>query len=292
MQRKPDWLKVPSARNQVHDQVFSLIRHLSLHTVCEEANCPNRGECYSSGTATFLLLGDRCTRQCKFCNVTKLPPGELDPEEPKHIAEAVKTLQLQYVVLTSVTRDDLADGGASVFAYSLYEIRKFKPNLPVEVLIPDLQGNVEALKMILDANPTVLNHNIETVPSLYEEVRPIANYQRSLSVLENAKHLRPDILTKSGMMLGLGETENEILSVLQDLCSVKCDLMVIGQYLSPSNQHRPISRYVPPDEFAYYRQKAMEYGFRGVISAPLARSSYQAMKMIPSSERSLDETNH
>lgn len=279
-QRKPEWLKVPNARNQIHDQVFSLIRHLSLHTVCEEANCPNRGECYSNGTATFLLMGDRCTRQCKFCNVTKLTPMKLDPDEPKHIAEAVKTLKLQYVVLTSVTRDDLMDGGASVFAESLREIRHLMPNLPVEVLIPDLQGDINALKTILDANPTVLNHNIETVPSLYEEVRPIANYQRSLSVLEKTKQLRPDILTKSGMMLGLGETKEEILSVLRDLRQIGCNLMVIGQYLPPSQHHRPLSRYVTPDEFEYFRLKGLEYGFNGVISSPLARSSYHAMKMI------------
>jgi lipoic acid synthetase len=280
MIRKPDWLKVPNTRNQTHDQVFSLIKHLSLHTVCEEANCPNRGECFSSGTATFLLMGNRCTRQCTFCNVTKEAPEKLDPDEPKHIAEAVETLNLHYVVLTSVTRDDLPDGGAGVFAESIREIHKRKPDLPVEVLIPDLQGNTEALKVVLDANPAVLNHNIETVPSLYSSVRPIANYERSLQVLENAKKMHPTIFTKSGMMLGLGETEIEILSVLKDLRKVACDLMVIGQYLPPSQRHRPLTRYVSPVEFEYYKQKALEYGFKEVIASPLARSSYKAIKML------------
>ena len=281
MIRKPDWLKVPYARNQTHDQVFSLIRHLSLHTVCEEANCPNRGECFSSGTATFLLMGNHCTRQCTFCNVTKEAPEKLDPNEPKHIAEAVETLNLQYVVLTSVTRDDLPDGGACVFAESIREIHKLKPDLPVEVLIPDLQGNTEALKVVLDAYPVVLNHNVETIPSLYSSVRPIANYERSLHVLENAKKIQPTILTKSGMMLGFGETEDEVLSVLKDLRRVDCDLMVIGQYLPPSQLHRSLARYISPDEFEHYRQKAIEFGFKEVISSPLARSSYKAMKMLP-----------
>lgn len=283
MIRKPEWLKVPYTRNQKHDQVFSLIRHLSLHTVCEEANCPNRGECFSSGTATFLLLGDKCTRQCTFCNVTKEKPSLLDPLEPEHIAEAVDTLGLQYVVLTSVTRDDLADGGASVFASSLNEIHKRKPDLPVEVLIPDFQGSWDALKIVMDAHPAVLNHNVETVPSLYASVRPIANYQRSLDVLESAKKMNPSVLTKSGIMLGLGETKSEVLSVLHDLHQIGCDLMVIGQYLPPSQHHRPLDRYVTPEEFAYYKEKALAIGFKEAISSPLARSSYKAIKMLSKS---------
>ena len=275
---KPDWFKVPANRGTENEAVMALLRSLGLHTVCEEANCPNCGECFGRKTATFMILGNQCTRNCRFCVVSKGSPQLVDPDEPAHVAEAVKQLGLRHVVITSVTRDDLPDGGAAHFASSIRAIREASPLDPpvVEVLIPDLQGNWDALQLIIDVVPEVINHNIETVPRLYPTVRPEASYQRSLALLAEVKARHASILTKSGIMVGLGETEAEVLDVMQDLRDVGCDLLTIGQYLAPSKNHHPVIEYIHPDQFAFYREAAEKAGFRHVASGPLVRSSYQA----------------
>jgi lipoic acid synthetase len=262
-----------------YEKIRQLLKSHDLTTVCREAKCPNQFECYGKGTATFMILGERCTRNCRFCAVGHQPEGPPDPEEPERVAEAVVILGLRYAVVTSVTRDDLADGGASLFAETIRTIRKRSPKTLVEVLIPDLQGNWQALQEILDAGPDVLNHNIETVSALYPEVRPQAEYRRSLELLRQAKIITPQTPTKSGIMLGFGETHAEIVQTWRDLLTAGCNILTMGQYLQPSSEHLPVKRFLPPEEFAELEFEALALGFAGVASAPFVRSSYQAEKL-------------
>ncbi len=275
--RHPTWIKarMPSGGN--YAELKKLMRDLQLHTVCEEARCPNIGECWNSRTATFMILGDVCTRRCMFCAVKKgAPGGVVDTDEPRRLGEAVGYLKLNHIVITSVNRDDLADGGASVFAECIAEARKHRPGCTVEVLIPDLEGNWNALAVIVRAHPEVLNHNTETVSRLYRRVRPYANYQQTLNLLRIGKQLDTQILTKSGLMVGLGETVTELLETMQDIRNTECDILTIGQYLSPSPRHLPIQRYYTPEEFEELKEAGLEMGFRHVESGPLVRSSYHA----------------
>jgi lipoic acid synthetase len=275
--RHPSWIKarIPGGGN--YAELKKLMRDLQLHTVCEEARCPNIGECWNSRTATFMILGDVCTRRCMFCAVKKGAPGGIvDTDEPRRLGEAVGYLKLKHIVITSVNRDDLTDGGASVFAECIAEARKHRPGCTVEVLIPDLEGNWEALEVIVQARPEVLNHNTETVSRLYRRVRPYANYEQTLTLLQVSKQLDAEMLTKSGLMVGLGETVTELLETMQDIRNTGCDILTIGQYLSPSSQHLPIQRYYTPEEFDELREAGMEMGFRHVESGPLVRSSYHA----------------
>jgi lipoic acid synthetase len=274
--RLPPWLKVKVSFDAKYRATMAVIREQNLHTVCQEAGCPNRGPCFASGTATFLILGDICTRSCRFCGVAKGKPAGLDSKEPERVAEAVRQLQLEYAVITSVTRDDLPDGGASAFAAMIAAIRNAAPKTKVEVLTPDFKGNQEALQMIAAARPDVFNHNLETVARLYPAVRPEADYRRSLQVLAGMKSLLPETFTKSGLMVGLGETRNEVLQSLRDLRSVACDLLTIGQYLAPSPQHYPVAEFILPEVFKEHEQIALKMGFRGVAAGPLVRSSYRA----------------
>jgi len=253
---------------------------MELHTVCEEARCPNIGECWEERTATFMILGNICTRRCAFCAVTKGMPTGLDEDEHKRIGRAVTYLNLRHVVITSVTRDDVADGGASIFARCIEESLFLNPDCSVEVLIPDFQGDINALARVLDAKPDVLNHNVETVKRLYKPVRPEADYNRSITLLARAKEPNADILTKSGLMVGLGETVAEILETMQDLRDAKCDILTIGQYLAPSRQHLPIARYYHPEEFDELREAGEEMGYLHVESGPLVRSSYHARQQL------------
>lgn len=253
-----------------------LIQSNCLTTVCQEAKCPNQFECFSKGTATFMILGERCTRNCGFCAVSSNPLGAPDPKEPSRVAEAVTSLGLKYAVITSVTRDDLSDGGASHFIETIKEVRKQSPGTRIELLIPDLQGNREALCGILEAGPDVLNHNLETVPRLYPRVRPEAIYERSLQLLSRAKEFSPDIPTKSGVMLGLGETMDELRATMADLLKNDCDILTLGQYLQPSSAHLPVERFVSPEEFEVLREEALKLGFKGVASSPTVRSSFEA----------------
>ncbi|MEL7602456.1 MAG: lipoyl synthase [Bacillota bacterium] len=276
--RKPEWLRASINASAQSAQVIRLLRSLSLHTVCEEANCPNRGECFRRQTATFMILGNHCTRNCTFCTVTKQPPHAVDPDEPRHVAAAVKELNLRHVVITSVTRDDLPDGGARHFADVIQAIKnELRDAAPIiEVLIPDFQGNADALSTVIEAEPNIINHNIETIPSLYAEVRPMAVYARSLELLANVKQAAPHIYTKSGIMVGLGETHAQVLETLLDLRKAGCDILTIGQYLAPSKMHHPVMAYVTPEEFSQYKKEAEDMGFLFVASAPLVRSSYMA----------------
>lgn len=257
-------------------QVRRIMRSLSLHTICEEGNCPNLIECFGQQTASFMILGKFCTRNCTFCNVAKKAPLPIDKAEAQQVAFAAKALKLQHVVVTSVTRDDLSDGGAAQFAATIAELQALGQGMTVEVLIPDFQGDREALRTVVEAKPEIINHNLETAPRLYPNVRPMANYRRSLDLLQRVKELGGGILTKSGIMLGLGELEQEVLDVLADLRRVKCDLITIGQYLAPSSQHHPVKEYITPEKFAYYESVAMQMGFRHAFSGPLVRSSYHA----------------
>ena len=274
--RHPHWIKarIPSGPN--YGDLKRLMRSLNLHTVCEEARCPNIGECWESRTATFMILGDVCTRRCMFCAVTKGKPSGVDTDEPRRLGEAVGHLKLKHVVITSVNRDDLPDGGASIFAACIHESRRHSPGCSVEVLIPDLEGNWEALETIIDAKPDVLNHNTETVPRLYRRARPQANYQRSLELLRQSKAMDAAMLTKSGLMVGLGESIDELLQTMRDICDTGCDILTVGQYLSPTKRHLPIQRYYTPEEFEELKQAGLEMGFRHVESGPLVRSSYHA----------------
>src|SRR5947208_9410885 len=258
------------------------MREGRLHTVCEEAHCPNIGECWEAGTATFMILGDTCTRACGFCAVKTGRPGALDRLEPMRVANAVREVDLTHAVVTSVNRDDEADGGASIFAATIRWIRRLAPETSVEVLIPDFMGNWDALATIMAARPEILNHNTETVPRLYRRVRPKARYERSLELLERAKALAPDRPTKSGLMLGLGETRAELVEVFADLRAVGCDVLTLGQYLQPTPKHLPIVRYVPPEEFAALRTEALALGFPHVEAGPLVRSSYHAREPVDS----------
>ncbi len=271
---KPKWLKVklPSGDNAV--SVRQLLKNEKLHTVCQSARCPNIGECWSRRTATFMIMGDVCTRNCRFCAVVGGKPTTLDADEPNRVADAVKTLQLRYAVITSVTRDDLPDGGASHFAETIHAVRAAQPNCKIEVLIPDFRGAAGALKTVLDADPDVLNHNIETVPRLYPRARPMADYQQSLTLLNRAAEM--GARTKSGLMVGFGETAEEIEQVMRDLLKHQCQMLTIGQYLQPTKQHLPVDRYVTPEEFAEFENKGLEMGFEHIESGPLVRSSYHA----------------
>lgn len=274
--RRPEWLRVPPRENPAYHELKRLMRQARLHTVCEEANCPNIGDCWGHRTATFLILGDTCTRACRFCNVRSGRPAPPDPDEPRRVAEAVRTLGLRHAVVTSVTRDDLPDGGASVFAAVIREIRALNPGCTVEVLIPDFQGDLKALQVVMEARPDVLNHNVETVPRLFPRVQPRNRYEWTLSILENARRMAPDVWTKSGLMVGLGETPEEVLAVMADLRAVGVDILTIGQYLQPTRHHLPIARYYTPEEFEEFRRRGLEMGFRWVESGPLVRSSFHA----------------
>ena len=277
-ERKPEWLKVRFPGGERYQRLKSLMRENALHTVCEEAHCPNVGECWNAGTATFMILGDVCTRSCGFCAVTTGRPGEIDQMEPYRVARAVRTLGLDYVVITSVNRDDVVSGGAEVFAACIRAIRHDDASVRVEVLIPDFKGNWDALREVVEARPFVLNHNIESVPRLYRQVRPQARYDRSLELIRRAKELAPDMLTKSGFMVGLGETRDELFAVMRDLRAHGCDIVTIGQYLRPSKQHLPVERYYDPSEYQAFRDYGAELGFTHVEAGPLVRSSYHAEK--------------
>lgn len=276
---KPHWLKRRIPSGKTYQSVQQILKTHSLHTVCQEAACPNLGECFSSGTATFLILGDRCTRDCRFCAVAHGPKGEPDCDEPQHVAEAVDRLGLRYVVITSVTRDDLDDGGAGHFADTIQAIRQRTPATRIEVLIPDFQGSLSALQKVVATRPDVLNHNLETVLRLYALVRPGADYQRSLQLLRRVGELEPDIALKSGLMLGLGEKRIEVEGVLKDLLQVGCGLLTLGQYLQPSANHLLVKKYITPAEFDRWRTIAIELGFQGVAAGPFVRSSYQAHEL-------------
>ena len=289
--RRPPWLRVPPRTGESYHWLKRLMRSKSLHTVCEEAHCPNIGECWGHRTATFLILGDTCTRNCRFCNVRTGRPAPPDPDEPMLVAQAVQAMGLQHAVITSVDRDDLPDGGASVFADVIRAIRAIhhvtrvtdadvpeqtRPACTVEVLIPDFRGRIEDLAVVMDARPDVLNHNVETVPRLFRTVQPQCRYEWSLAVLTNAKRLWPPAITKSGLMVGLGETVDEVLAVMHDLRQVEVDILTIGQYLQPTREHLPIARYYTPEEFDMFRERGYAMGFRWVESGPLVRSSYNA----------------
>ncbi len=274
---KPNWLRVKAPQWQRVGNVKEILRDLSLNTVCEEASCPNIGECFQAKTATFLIMGPACTRACPYCDIDfEKKPLPLDRTEPFRLAEAVKRLKLNHVVITSVNRDDLPDGGASQFVRCIEEVRSISPNTTIEVLIPDLCGNWEALKLILTAKPEVLNHNTETIPRLYRRVRPQGNYQRSLELLQRTRQLAPWIYTKSGIMVGLGETDAEVREVMENLRAVDCDILTIGQYLQPSQQHLGVKEFVTPQQFDAWKEFGESIGFLQVVSSPLTRSSYHA----------------
>jgi lipoic acid synthetase len=273
---KPEWLKVRAPGSPSYSRLKALMRELNLHTVCEEAQCPNIGECWNHGTATFMILGDLCTRACAYCAVSHGRPAAVDGAEPARVADAIRTLGLHYVVITSVDRDDLDDGGASIFADTIRETRARAPGCRVEVLIPDFQGNETALRAVLDARPDVLNHNTETVPRLYRMARSGGRYTRTLELLDRSRRYAPDIPTKSGLMVGLGEERDELVATIKDLREVGCGILTIGQYLRPSAGHAPMARYYHPDEFRKLKQVALDCGFVHVESGPLVRSSYHA----------------
>ena len=275
-QPKPAWLKARAPMGENFHHLKKLARGLGLHTVCESAQCPNIGECWNYGTATFMLLGDICTRRCGFCAVPKGKPQPIDYQEPRRVAEAVAALRVKHAVITSVNRDDDQLGGARIFAETIRQVRELRPECRVEVLIPDFQGFDEPLRIVLDAEPDVLNHNTETVPRLYRAVRSGARYRRTLDLLEKAKRLSPEIVTKSGVMVGLGEDMGELIEVFRDLGERKVDILTVGQYLRPSRDHLPVARFYPPEEFRLLKQEALRFGFRHVESGPLVRSSYHA----------------
>ncbi|MEI7884665.1 MAG: lipoyl synthase [Clostridia bacterium] len=273
--RKPEWLKIAKGAPRCGHVNEILVRH-HLNTVCEQAGCPNRGECYKSGTATFMLLGKNCTRNCRFCKVTKDSPEQLDPHEPLNVAKAVAEMQISHAVITSVTRDDLEDGGAEHFAKTILAIRELSPSTTIEVLIPDFEGNEQALRLVVNAKPEIINHNVETVPALYPDVRPMAIFNRSLELLGLVKKIDDSIITKSGLMVGLGETATQVAELLHSLRSVNCDIVTIGQYLQPSKEHLQLVEYIRPDQFKKYEELAYKLGFKYVASGPLVRSSYHA----------------
>lgn len=278
--QKPDWLKIKIPAGEAFVEVQNLVRSEHLHTVCSSARCPNLGECWANRTATFMILGDVCTRNCSFCAVAAGSPLPLDPDEPQRVARSVLKLGLKYAVITSVTRDDLPDGGAAHFAATIEAIRETSPFCRVEVLIPDFQGDEKALQTVIAASPDVLNHNLETVPSLYSEIRPQADYRRSLTLLQRANSA--GLRTKTGLMLGLGETEKEVRRVLEEVLAVGCRLLTLGQYLQPTKKHHPVVRYVTPEEFTSWAQFGEKIGFDHVEAGPLVRSSYQAHRQVES----------
>lgn len=274
---KPDWLRVKAPQWERVGNVKEILRDLALNTVCEEASCPNIGECFKAGTATFLIMGPACTRACPYCDIDfEKKPKPLDPTEPERLAEAVRRMRLNHVVITSVNRDDLPDGGASQFIRCIQAIRSTSPNTTIEVLIPDLCGNWDALELILQAQPEVLNHNTETVPRLYRRVRPQGNYDRTIELLQRSRSLAPSTYTKSGLMVGLGETDTEIRQAMQDLRAVDCDILTLGQYLQPSQKHLKVDSFIPPEQFDAWKEFGESIGFLQVVSSPLTRSSYHA----------------
>lgn len=275
--KKPDWIRVRMKNPGEVARIKGLLREQKLHTVCEEASCPNLAECFGGGTATFMIMGDICTRRCPFCDVAHGRPNTLDADEPRHLAETVANLKLKYVVVTSVDRDDLKDGGAQHFVDCITEVRAMNPATKIEILVPDFRGRMDiALRLISECPPDVFNHNIETVPRLYKAMRPGSDYQHSLTLLKRFKQERPDITTKCGLMVGIGETEEEVMSLLDDLKAHDVDLVTIGQYLQPSKTHAPVERFVHPDEFARYAAYGQALGFRNIASGPMVRSSYHA----------------
>ena len=276
--RRPVWLKVRAPGGENFARIRAMMRSKKLHTVCEEAHCPNIGECWQDGTATFIILGDTCTRSCGFCAIKTGAPGFTNPNEPFEVADAVKQMGIKHVVITSVNRDELEDQGSNIWAQTITEVKKQNPGIKVEVLIPDFKGDTDCLQRVLDAMPDVLNHNVETVPRLYQTVRPQAKYQRSLNVLEYSK--QKNFITKTGIMVGIGETFEEVIEVMKDLRAVNVDIMTIGQYLQPTPKHLPVDRYVTPDEFADYERIGLEMGFKFIESGPLVRSSYHAAKHV------------
>ena len=277
--RLPEWVKRTVLNTEENRGVRAILKDGKLNTICESGRCPNKGECWARGTATFLLMGPLCTRTCKFCSVNKGLPGPLDQEEPERVAEAARKMGLRHVVLTSVNRDDLPDQGANHFAGTIAALKKAIPGVNVEVLTPDFQGRRDCIEIVLAAKPVVFNHNIETVPRLYRQVRPGSKYKRSLDVLAMAKEISADIPTKSGLMLGLGETEEEVKAVLADMRAIDCDFLTLGQYLRPSREQLPVRKYVTPEEFALLGQYAWSVGFKMVHSGPLVRSSYHAEEL-------------
>lgn len=291
-ERRPDWLKVRLPHGEHYAQLKGLLRAQSLHTVCEEAHCPNMGECWENLTATYMILGNICTRSCAFCAVTTGRPTELDLLEPERVAQAAKAVGLKHVVVTSVDRDDLKDGGADIFARTIAALRSELPECGIEVLTPDFKGDRDAISTVVRAHPDIFNHNVETVPRLYRTVRPQAKYRRSLDLLRQSKEEDDSIYTKSGVMVGLGETWDEIIAVLADLRDVGVDIVTIGQYLRPSKDHHPLLRYYTPAEFAEFKRLGLEMGFRHVESGPLVRSSYHAHEQLPPKKpRTLDSDN-
>lgn len=275
----PHWLRPAAPKGPQLATLGRRLVEMGVHTVCQSARCPNIGECFGQGNATFLILGDTCTRDCRFCAVDHGPPAPLDPDEPTRVAKAARVLGLHYIVVTSVTRDDLPDGGAGQFAATIAALRERLPEAQVEVLVPDFRGSVEAVGTVLAARPHLFGHNVETVPRLYPQVRPQADYSRSLEVLRAARRLAPEVMTKSGLMVGLGESENEVVAVLRDLREAGASAVTIGQYLQPSRAQLPVVEYVPPPVFARYRRAARELGFPHVLSGPLVRSSYHAAEL-------------
>ncbi|WMM24866.1 lipoyl synthase [Tissierella sp. MB52-C2] len=274
--RKPEWIRVKMQGGDVSKKVDSLLSDLSLNTVCDEANCPNRMECFARGTATFMILGRNCTRNCTFCNVTREMPDKVNLKEPESVAKAVEKLNLKHAVITSVTRDDLPDQGANQFANVVKEIRERTPKVTIELLIPDMQGEKELIDIIIDSEPNILNHNVETVPELYDEVRPMAIFERSLELLDYVKKRKPNMRTKSGMMLGLGETKEQVIDTFKKLREVDCDMLTLGQYLQPTTSHIEVVEYITPEQFEEYKEIALSMGFERVASSPLTRSSYYA----------------
>jgi len=277
--QKPPWLRRRLPTGPEYERVRDILKKSRLHTVCQEAKCPNIWECFSQGTSTFLVMGSCCTRNCRFCAIAHGSPFAIDPKEPSRVADAIRDMGLSYAVITSVTRDDLPDGGAAHFAETIREIHSRMTGTCIEVLIPDFQGNLNAIQTVIKANPNVLNHNLETIPRLYPPVRPGAVYHRSLDLLNKAKQTDPSLPTKSGLMLGLGETPKEIEKTLQDLLDSGCDLLTLGQYLQPSKEHLPVERFVSPEEFDYWKETALEMGFSAVASGPLVRSSFHAKEL-------------
>lgn len=278
--RFPDWLKKKPINVEKVHKIKSLLRKLKINTVCELARCPNIGECFSKPTATFIILGNRCTRNCMFCNIKNDPPEPPDFDEPDRVAAATKALELKHVVITSVTRDDLADGGAYHFAQTLYQVKEQNKGITTEVLVPDFMGMSKAIRTVIDQEPTIFNHNIETVPRLYQQIRQKANYERSLKVLRMVKKMEPSIKTKSGLMLGLAEREDEVVQVMKDLMTIRCDILTIGQYLQPSKDHLCVQEYIKPEQFLKYKETALNLGFQHVESAPFVRSSYNAENVL------------
>jgi len=278
--RRPPWIRVKMDLSGDYQEVNRILKDESLHTVCEEAMCPNQSECWGAGTATFLLLGDVCTRSCKFCDIKHGKPGVLDWNEPERTARSIQKMDLNHAVVTSVNRDERRDGGAPIFAMLIRRSRQLQPKCSIEVLIPDFKGSLEALQIVMDAGPDILNHNVETVPDLFREIQPQSKYHNSRATLINAKRLDPGVLTKSGLMVGLGESMDQVKDTMQDLRSWDVDILTIGQYLQPSRHHYPIKKYYHPDEFAELKEFGQDLGFKWVESAPLVRSSYHAAEQV------------